>query len=142
MSDPLYSKNVLRLAAEAHGAGRLGEPRLSASVHNPACGDRVTLDLHLRDGHVEAMAHETKACVLAQASATVLAGALPGLDRAALVKLREAVVAMLAGNGRCDGFDVLADAAQYASRHRCVLLPLDAALMAFEAGEPGSQGPE
>jgi NifU-like protein involved in Fe-S cluster formation len=142
MSDLLYSKEVLRLAAAAKGAGRLPEPRLSGSAHNPACGDRVTVDLRLEDGHVAALAHETKACVLAQASASILADALPGLDVQAVATLRAAVSGMLAGDGHCDAFEVLADAARFPSRHRCVLLPFDAALKAFEAGEPRSQGAE
>lgn len=142
MSDPLYSKDVLRLAAAAKGAGRLPQPRLTGHVHNPACGDRVTVDLRLEQGRVAAMAHETKACVLAQASASILAEALLGLDAQRLAALRQSVARMLAGDGRCEAFEVLADAAPFPSRHRCVLLPLDAALKAFETGEPSGQGAE
>jgi NifU-like protein involved in Fe-S cluster formation len=140
MNDPLYSKEVLRLAAAAKGAGRLPEPRLSGSAHNPACGDRATVDLRLEDGRIAALAHDTKACVLAQASASILADALPTLDRGAVSALRAAVAGMLQGEARCESFAALADAARFPSRHRCVLLPIDAALKAFEAAEPGSQG--
>ncbi len=40
MADPLYKKEILRLAADAHGAGRLGEPHVTGVAHNPTCGDR------------------------------------------------------------------------------------------------------
>jgi len=140
MSDPLYSLDVLRLAADATGAGRLDEPRLSHTEHNPTCGDRVTVDLHVEGGRVVAMAHETKACVLSQASASALAGALPGLDHRELAALRDAVVAMLSKQEPFEPFRALQSVAAFPSRHRCVLLPIDAALRALEAGEPRRQG--
>ena len=141
MSDPLYSLDVLRLAADATGAGRLGEPRLSHTEHNPACGDRVTVDLRVEHGHIAAMAHETKACVLSQASASVLASALPGLGYDDLKALRSSVSAMLSEGKSFEPFAALAGVASFPPRHRCVLLPIDAALHAFEAGEPGSERP-
>jgi hypothetical protein len=49
MSDPLYHKDLLRLAADATGAGRLAFPDASGLAYNPACGDKVVVDLrHLR----------------------------------------------------------------------------------------------
>ena len=42
--DPLYKKELLRLAADATGAGRLAAPDASAEAYNPACGDRITID--------------------------------------------------------------------------------------------------
>ncbi len=142
MSDLPYSTAVLRLAAEANGAGRLPPPRRSHTENNPVCGDRVTVDLRLTGATIEAVAHETKACVLAQASASILGAALAGHTTEELAAGRQAVAAMLLGGpvpgGEFAKFGVLADVARHAARHRCVLLPLDAALKA--AAEPGSQG--
>jgi nitrogen fixation protein NifU and related proteins len=139
LSDLPYSTDVLRLAAEAKGAGRLQPPFRSHTEHNPACGDRVTVDLRLEDGHIAAMAHDTMACVLAQASASILGAALPGRDVRDLLKLRQEVLAMLQGGEAPDGpfarYAHLAEVARHPGRHRCVLLPIDAALKALEAGE-------
>ncbi len=136
MSDLPYSTDLLRLAAEAHGAGRLPQPCLSHTEANPVCGDKTTVDLHLVGDHIDAMAHDTRACVLTQASASILGQALAGHSLAELTALREAVAAMLAGGPAPDGgfaaFGVLADVARHPARHRCVLLPLDAAIKAAE----------
>lgn len=43
--DPLYRREILRLAADAMGAGHLPSPDATATAHNPACGDRVTVEL-------------------------------------------------------------------------------------------------
>lgn len=140
MSDPLYGKAVLRLAADAHGAGRLVGPHVTGSAHNPACGDRVVFDLALSGGRVAEIAQETKACVLTQASASILGQHLRGLGRDEVASLRAKVRAMLEGGpvpgAPFDGFAALAGAATYPSRHRCVLLPFEAALAAFDASEP------
>lgn len=144
MSDPLYRKELLRLAADAAGAGRLEHPHGSATAHNPACGDRVTVDVQLEDGRIAALAHQTQACVLAQASAAILGAEAKGLDRAGLQALAEAVAAMLKGGAvpqpPFQAYGAFDGVAGHKGRHTCVLLPLKAALEALEILEPAKPG--
>src|SRR5690348_3410610 len=99
MSDPLYKKEILRLAADAHGAGHLDQPHINGDAHNPACGDKVHVELALDGrGRVTAMAHDTKACVLAQASASILGQSLKGASRDDVEDLANAVALMLGAN--------------------------------------------
>jgi NifU-like protein involved in Fe-S cluster formation len=138
MSDPLYRKELLRLAADAHGAGRLTAPHATGTAFNPACGDKVTVDLALADGRVSAMGHDTKACVLAQASASILGSALMGADRARVEALRGEIAAMLGAQAAppeepFGAYAAFEGAVEYESRHRCVLLPVEAVLAAFDA---------
>ena len=139
MSDLLYAKNVLRLAADAAGAGRLSHPDGSHAEHNPACSDRTIVDLQIENCRIAAMAHDTKACVLAQASASILGSSLHGLTHADLLGLRAQIAEMLKGGAPpkapFDRYGALAEAAGFPSRHRCVLLPVDAAIKAFEASQ-------
>lgn len=144
MSDPLYRKELLRLAADAAGAGRLTAPDSTAAAYNPACGDRVTVDLQIADGRIVALAHHTQACVLAQASAGILGARAKGLDRAGLETLRHDVVQMLAGGGTpqppFQDYGAFDGVAEHKGRHRCVLLPLEAALEALTISEPAKPG--
>jgi nitrogen fixation protein NifU and related proteins len=139
MSDPLYRTDLLRLAADAHGAGRLVSPDVSGFAYNPACGDKVVVDLRLLEGRVIELAHETKACVLAQASASILGANLKGADLATVQVLHAGVVEMLdagpAPAGPFDAYAVFAGAMDYRSRHRCVLLPVEAVLDALQKGQ-------
>ncbi|MDE2182082.1 MAG: iron-sulfur cluster assembly scaffold protein [Alphaproteobacteria bacterium] len=149
MSDAIYTMAVLRLAAEANAAGRLVTPDVSYTEHNPACGDRSTIDLQLQGGRITAVAQDTRACVFAQASASILGQSIAGRTRADLLKLREDVVRMLQQGlppaepfGR---YETLKAVAAIPGRHKCVLLPIDAALKAFEAldaAEPGGERPK
>lgn len=137
MMDELYPRALLRLAADAQGAGTLPKPDARGEAHNPACGDRVGVELALVHGRITALAHQTQACVLTQASAALLAQAAPGHDRAGLTALAGEIRAMLAGGLAPAGYDVFEGVAGYAGRHTCVLLPLQAALKALETAEEG-----
>src|ERR1700692_959075 len=95
--DPLYRRDILRLAASATGAGRLPAPDAIGTAHNPACGDQGRGALALGDGRVTALAHTTQACVLTQASAALLADAALGQTRAGLAALADGVRAFLKG---------------------------------------------
>jgi nitrogen fixation protein NifU and related proteins len=144
MSDPLYKPALLRLAADATGAGRLSVPCATATAVNPACGDKITIDVALDDGRIATIAHDTKACVLTQASAAILGAEIAGLSRAEVSGLHEAVRAMLSGAqpplAPFDAFSVFDGVAEHRNRHRCVLLPIEALLSALDASEPGEVG--
>jgi len=138
MSDPLYRKELLRLAADAHGAGEPTGKGAIGSAHNPACGDKVTVALSMTGNHIDRITHATRACVLTQASASILGHALKGQTESDLRQLREAVSAMLKANGPAPNSPFADYAAfdgvlEYPSRHTCVLLPIDAALAALTA---------
>lgn len=140
--DPLYRREILRLAADATGAGHLPNPDAVATVHNPACGDRVTVELALEDGRVVGLAHATQACVLTQASAALLAARAPGQDRAGLAALAQEVRAFLKGGAAPEGYEVFDGVAGHAGRHVCVLLPLEATLKALERANKGAEPAE
>ena len=138
MSDPLYRKEILRWAADAHGAGRLASPDLVGIAHNPTCGDKVTVDLRLDpNGRVLEVAQEAKACVLTQASASILADRLKGHSLEDLEQLANDIARMLAANGASppppfDPYAVFEGAVTHRNRHRCVLLPIEAVMNAFD----------
>jgi nitrogen fixation NifU-like protein len=146
MSDPLYKKEILRLAADAHGAGHLGEPHVTGIAHNPTCGDKVSVDLVLdEDGRVTAMAHDTKACVLAQASASVLGRTLKGASRDDVEDLINEIGMMLGAQSPppaapFDAYSVFEGVVEHRNRRRCVLLPVEAVLNAFENSENAEPG--
>jgi nitrogen fixation NifU-like protein len=139
--DPLYRRELLRLAADAVGAGRLPAPDACGSAHNPACGDRVSVELTVSGGRITALAHQTHACVLTQASAALLAAGAAGQDRAGLIRLAEGLKAMLAGGSPpAPVYAVFDGVGGHPGRHACVLLPVQAALNALEGPHPDPTG--
>ena len=145
MSDPLYRKEILRLAADAAGAGRLAKADSSATLANPACGDRMTVDVAVSEGRITALAHHTSACILTQASAAILGADAVGLNRDEMARLTEAVRGFLAGGplpqAPFNAYAAFDGLVPHKARHKCVLLPLEAALEALsvlELSEPGA----
>ncbi len=138
MSDPLYKKELLRLAADAHGAGHLEHSDAEGVAINPTCGDRVHVELKLEDGRVSAFAHETRACILAQASASILGQSLRGAREEDVEDLANAVASMLIAKSApppapFEAYAAFEGATEHRNRHRCVLLPIEAVLAAFSA---------
>lgn len=131
MPEELYQKELMRLAGSAHGAGRLPHPDGSATIQNPLCGDRITVDV-TRDatGRITALAHDAKACVLCQASAALLAGHAIGSTAADIAAEQQLVRDLLTTGALPDhawpGLSAFAPVAKHRNRHRCVLLPFEA----------------
>lgn len=133
MSDDLYAKELLRWAADASRAGHLPDPKRAATVNNAMCGDKVTMEFAVDPTHeITDCRHDTKACVLTQASAAIIAAKAGGESAASLARLKAQVTAMLkegaaAPAGKWAAYEIFAPVREHKSRHTCVLLPLEAA---------------
>lgn len=136
MITDLYHKDILRHAAAARGHGRLDPADGSATVDNPLCGDRVHVDVKLTDGHIAEIAQDTRACVLCQASVSIIAARAVGETAQSLEALAERVRDMLDKNapppdGKWADFAVFDPVRETRSRHSCVLLPFEAVAKAL-----------
>jgi NifU-like protein involved in Fe-S cluster formation len=141
----IYNAGMLRLAAEAAGAGRLDERAASAEIVNPVCGDRIRVDVRTEGARIGALGYEVHACVLTQASASLLGRHAPGRTAAEIRALAQQIEAMLREDGAAPGGDwsdyaTLAPVRAHRSRHECVMLPLRALLAALAAGESTDRG--
>jgi len=139
----LYRQQVLEHGRQPRQAGRLDGPARRAQASNTLCGDRVAVSLRLDDrGRIHELRHESQACLLCLASASLMAQHVAGLDLAGVVHRRDALGASLRDeNGAAiEGkFAALAGVAPYPSRPRCVLLPWEALLDAMVAPESESE---
>ena len=138
MSDliKLYSARILQLTTQIPHLGKLPAPTGSATKRSPTCGSTVSVDVITQQGRITDFAQEVKACVLGQASAAVLGGAVIGRDHAELALARDQLRAMLTENGPApdapfEDFAVLAAARDYKNRHASILLAIDATLAAM-----------
>lgn len=130
MSEVLYHEALLRLAASGDGAGQLAAPDATTRRDNPLCGDEVILDLRLRDGRVQALAHRVRGCLLCRAAAAALARGAVGRSAAELEDVHARLVAMLrAGGPPPEGafadLSAFLPVREVRSRQDCVLLPFE-----------------
>jgi nitrogen fixation NifU-like protein len=135
----IYNARMLRLAAEAAGAGRLAERDGSAEIVNPVCGDRIRVDVRTEGARIAAIGYQVHACVLTQASASLLGRHAVDRTAAEIRELAAQIEAMLRAEGEApagdwSGYSALEPVRAHASRHECVMLPLRALLAALAAG--------
>jgi NifU-like protein involved in Fe-S cluster formation len=129
--EDLYDAELLRLAREATGAGRLADPHGSATVDNPLCGDRVTMEVRLEGGRIAALAQHVRGCLLCEASASLLGSAAVGASASEIETARAAAQALLSGgapapDGAFARLELFRPVQPVKSRHSCVLLPFEA----------------
>lgn len=130
MSEALYHAALVERARTAFGKGRLPEAGASATVDNPLCGDRVTLDLALKDGRVDQVGHQVRGCLLCEAAAATIAEYCRGSDQAELDAIGAAARTLMADGGalgpRWQCLEIFRPVHQAKSRRECVLLPFEA----------------
>ena len=144
----LYSQRILALAAEIPHAERLAEPQARVSRRSPLCGSTVTVDVVLKNGALEDLGMDVKACALGQASSSILGRHGIGHTRAELEAARDALKALLKNDPSLrradppaeidDAFEVLTPARDYKNRHASIMLAWEAVVEAMAAAEADS----
>jgi nitrogen fixation NifU-like protein len=133
-------QNAGAFSWEAGRSSRLERPQASATVDNPLCDDRVTIDLGLADGRVAAVGHKVRGCLLCQAAAAAIAVRAPGETPAALRAIGAALERAVrrepaAAEGLWPKLGAFAPVHAHKSRHDCVLLPFEALAQALDQAE-------
>lgn len=129
----LNETELLQLAARATGAGRLDNPDGSAKVRNPFCGDQLTLDVRLDGDRVAEVGYDIRACLVCQASTSILAEEHVGRSVAEIDGVRKKVSAFLAGEGDApEHYAIFEKLRPHKNRHVCVDMPFQAVDEAVE----------
>lgn len=128
-ADALYGDALKALAEESRRQGRLAHPDATATVDNPLCGDRITLDVALDGERIAAIGHEVKGCLLCEAAAAVVTAEARGHTRAQTADWSRQVKTFLKAEDApapVDGLEPFAPVRRFRSRHRCVALAFEA----------------
>ena len=132
MSVPLYSIEILRLAASVADRPRLAIPDATVERHSPVCGSRIVVDVELdAAGRIGAFGQQVHACALGQASAVLLAEHVVGRPADDLAQAAAELRAYLGGAsdnpGAWPGLEVFSAARAHPARHGAILLAFEAA---------------
>ena len=137
MNAPLYTIDILRLAAALPEPVELERVDGSSSQRSPTCGSTVNVDVQVdSDGRIGSLSQQVHACAFGQASATLVADNAPGRSREDVQAALEQLTEWLAGERELPpdwpGFEALTPARVRKSRHGAILLPLRALAAALE----------
>jgi len=76
--DDLYRDYILEHYRRPHNFGVLEDPSATFEGANPLCGDRITMQLTVRDGVVTDVGFTGRGCAISQASASLLTDEIKG----------------------------------------------------------------
>lgn len=138
MNAPLYTLDILRLAAAIPHVTPLREPQGRAELRSPTCGSKVVVSVRLDgEGRVAALSQQVEACAFGQASAALMGGHAIGRQanevEVAIAQLQSWLDGERLDPGSWPGLDALAPARSRRGRHGAMLLPFRALVAAMES---------
>ena len=95
--DDLYRDYILEHYRRPHNFGVIEEPSATYEGANPLCGDRITMQLGVKDGVVEEIGFTGRGCAISQASASLLTDEVKGKPVEAVVGIEATDVLDLLG---------------------------------------------
>ena len=131
MNAPLYTTEILRLAASLPAPRQLDRVDGVSEQRSPTCGSTLRLEVQLDEqGRIEEVSQEVHACAFGQASASLLAASAQGRSSEQVTEALTELESWLSGGsddpGSWPGLDALAPARSRRSRHGAILLPFRA----------------
>nr|WP_294849886.1 iron-sulfur cluster assembly scaffold protein [uncultured Sphingomonas sp.] len=136
MADPLYTHEILRLAASIPGQVSFRDLGSAPELRSPTCGSRLAMEVTLDDaGRVIALKQAVEACAFGQASAALVGWGAPATDAEAASAALLAMEAWLADETAplpsWPGISVLDPARGKRGRHGAIILPFRALVEAI-----------
>ena len=136
LTEPLYTREILRLAAAIPGQRSFGEMGDAPILRSPTCGSRVAMRVTLDEaGRVASIEQAVEACAFGQAAAALVGVGATGMNHADADAALGRVEQWLEGAGDepWPGIAVLDPARTRRGRHGAILLPFRALVAAIGA---------
>tara|TARA_Y100001970_G_scaffold292032_1_gene431608 strand:+ start:1219 stop:1578 length:360 start_codon:yes stop_codon:yes gene_type:complete len=111
MRKKIINKSILNLAYDVSNYGLKNKSKHFAILKNKRCGDRIKIELNIKNKKIKNMYYETESCIFCQASASLLSRNVKNL----MIKNLDKIISS-------KKFKVLLSK-KYISRRDCVLLP-------------------
>jgi NifU-like protein involved in Fe-S cluster formation len=140
MNAPLYTTEILRLAASLREPQALEREDGRAELRSPTCGSRISLAVQLdRERRIERLSMQVHACAFGQASAALVERHSSGRSHEDVSRAMLELSRWLAceNDSECGWPEItaLAPARPRNARHGAILLPFRALLAAIEAAQ-------
>jgi NifU-like protein involved in Fe-S cluster formation len=126
----LYNARIMELAAAIPRTKRLAHPDATATAHSKLCGSTITVDIVVADGRIAEFGQNVRACLLGQASASVVGREIIGVTPAEFAAVAADMRAMLRDgtampSGKWADLAVLEPVRAVKARHASTLLVFD-----------------
>ena len=76
----MINREIIRLAACTNNVGLKNEYSHKTSLKNSLCGDKITIEILIKNTKVSSIRYETEACIFCEASASLIAKKIQNLN--------------------------------------------------------------
>lgn len=131
----MITRKIIRIASDTKNIGLTNNYNFKSNLKNPLCGDKIKLQLTVRNFKINSMKYEVESCVYCEASASLLAKKIKNLNINTIIKDLNKLKGVIYNNKftlptNFKDFKVLINKKNI-NRISCINLPFDAVLKAL-----------
>ena len=131
----MITKKLIKIASDTKNIGLTNKFSFKSSLKNLMCGDKIKLELLVKNLKINSMKYETESCVYCEASASLLANTIKNFNINSTIKDLKKIKEIDYSNKitlptHFKDFKILINKKNI-NRIKCINLPLDAVLKAL-----------
>jgi nitrogen fixation NifU-like protein len=131
----MITKEIIKIASDTKNIGLTNKFNFKSSLKNSICGDKIKLELIVKNLKINSMKYETESCIYCEASASLLSKNVKNLNVKSAIKDLNKIKEIIYNNKftlpvNFKEFKVLINKKNI-NRIKCINLPFDAVLKAL-----------
>jgi nitrogen fixation NifU-like protein len=131
----MITKEIIKIASDTKNIGLTNKYNFKSSLKNLMCGDKIKLELTIKNSNINSMKYEIESCIYCEASASLLAKKLKNLNVNSAINDINRIKKVIFNNkfnlpANFKDFKVLINKKNI-NRINCINLPFDAVLKAL-----------
>ena len=131
----MITKKIIKIASDTKNIGLTNKYNFKSSLKNSMCGDKIKLELTVKNLKIRSMKYEIESCIYCEASASLLAKKVKNLNVNSAIKDLSKIIEVIYNNKftlptNFKDFKVLINK-ENINRIKCINLPFDAVLKAL-----------
>ncbi|HEX7056574.1 MAG TPA: SUF system NifU family Fe-S cluster assembly protein [Bacilli bacterium] len=138
--DDLYRRVIMDHYKSPRNRGRFEDEAVSVDLHNPTCGDKISLQMKLEDGIVKDARFVGDGCSISMASASMMTEAVKGKKADEALKMAESFSGFMKGEEtefEYEDIEALAGVSKFPARIKCAMLAWNALKKGIESANDG-----
>lgn len=127
--DELYRRVIMDHYKNPRNRGKFEDESVNVDLNNPTCGDRITLQMKVKDGVVEAARFVGEGCSISMASASMMTEAVTGKTLEEAVAMADDFSSLMKGEPvefELEDIEALSGVNKFPARIKCAMLAWNA----------------
>jgi nitrogen fixation NifU-like protein len=141
--DDLYRRVIMDHYKSPRNQGQLEEGAVTVDLHNPTCGDRISLQMAIEDGVVKQAKFRGEGCSISMASASMMTEAVKGRTLNEALKMADKFSDLMQGEAvefeEYEDLEALSGVNKFPARIKCAMLAWNALRKGVEQGTQDEQ---